>query len=329
MERSIDLKKALPLSLVAGFFITFLVVNPSRYIASVSRSLILFAKAVLPSLFPFLFFSSLLTCVGGGYLLGKVFAKPVSKIFHAPPVSGYVMILSLISGYPVGSKIICDLYQAGMLTTEDAKHITAFCSTSGPLFILGTVGATLFQSPYLGWVLLSCHVLGALINGILFRPKKQDFSPILPSVQQVDSLLDACIKNSVNTILAVGGYITIFGMIGDVLVDVGLVDLVGKILGFILSPFRVPNDLCYGVALSFIELTRGFDYIAESGVKTTTALPYLAGLLSLGGACITFQSMSFLSKCGIKASYYILTKLSQASITFGLSLLTCLAVNFG
>ena len=211
MERSIDLKKALPLSLIAGFFITFLVVNPSRYIASVSRSLILFAKAVLPSLFPFLFFSSLLTCVGGGYLLGKVFAKPVSKIFHAPPVSGY----------PVGSKIICDLYQSGMLTREDAKRITAFCSTSGPLFILGTVGATLFQSPYLGWVLLSCHVLGTLINGIIFRPKKQDFSPILPTVQAVDSLLDACIKNSVNTILAVGGYITIFGMIGDVLVDVG------------------------------------------------------------------------------------------------------------
>ncbi len=329
MERSIDLKKALPLSLVAGFFITFLVVNPSRYIASVSRSLILFAKAVLPSLFPFLFFSGLLTCVGGGYLLGIVFAKPVSKVFHAPPISGYVMVLSLISGYPVGSKIICDLYQSGMLTREDAKRITAFCSTSGPLFILGTVGASLFQSPYLGWVLLSCHVLGALVNGIIFRPKKQTFSPILPTVQSVDSLLDACIKNSVTTILAVGGYITVFGMIGDVLVDVGAVKLVGEILGFILRPLGAPSELCYGVALSFIELTRGFDYIAHAGIKTTTALPYLAGLLSLGGACITFQSMSFLSKCGIEARYYILTKISQALVTFGLAMLTCLFVNFG
>lgn len=329
MERSIELKKALPLSLVAGFFITFLVVNPSRYIESVSRSLILFAKAVLPYLFPFLFFSSLLTCVGGGYLLGVVFAKPISKIFHAPPVSGYVMILSLISGYPVGSKIICDLYQSGMLTREDAKHITAFCSTSGPLFILGTVGATLFQSPYLGWVLLSCHVLGSLINGIIFRPKKQTFSPVLHTVQAVDSLLDACIKNSVNTILAVGGYITIFGMIGDVLVDVGAVNLVSKILYAFLRPLGAPSDLCYGIALSFIELTRGFDYIAGAGIKTTTALPYLAGLLSLGGACITFQSMSFLSKCDISARYYILTKLSQALVTFGLAIATCLAVNFG
>ena len=106
-------------------------------------------------------------------------------------------------------------------------------------------------------------------------------------------------------------------------------DLVGNILGFILSPLGVTDNLCYGVALSFIELTRGFDYIAEVGIKTTTALPYLAGLLSLGGACITFQSMSFLNKCNISARYYILTKLSQASITFGLGVLTCLAVNCG
>ncbi|MGN0771183.1 MAG: hypothetical protein ACI4MI_01170 [Christensenellales bacterium] len=328
MERSVNLKKALPLSLVAGFFILFLIINPSRYMASVTRSLLLFAKAVFPSLFPFLFFSRLLTCIGGGYLLGNVFARPVSKVFHAPQLAGYVMILSLISGYPVGSKIICDLCDAGMITKADAKRITAFCSTSGPLFILGTVGATLFDCPTMGYVILACHIVATIINGIIFRPKNIPPSQIMPTPQAPDSVLDSCIKDSIATILAVGGYITIFGMIGDVLIDVGVVDVIADAMQTVLKYFEPSGLLSYGISLSLIELTRGFDYIASSGVDVKTALPFLAGLVSMGGACITFQSMGFLSKCGVSTPYYLLTKFSQSTITFTLAFIVCRFVNF-
>ena len=44
-----------------------------------------------------------------------------------------------------------------------------FCSTSGPLFMLGAVGAGMLSSPAAGAVIALAHYLGALLNGLLYR----------------------------------------------------------------------------------------------------------------------------------------------------------------
>lgn len=47
--------------------------------------------------------------------------------------------------------------------------MSAFCSTSGPMFIVGAVGIGMFESTKFGYILFLSHAISALINGLIFR----------------------------------------------------------------------------------------------------------------------------------------------------------------
>lgn len=58
-----------------------------------------------------------------------------------PGVAGFAYISSILSGYPTGAKILGELCEKGQIRRQDVRDILTFCSTSGPLFILGAVGS--------------------------------------------------------------------------------------------------------------------------------------------------------------------------------------------
>ena len=72
-------------------------------------------------------------------LFGKIIEKPVKKLFNVPGQGAIALIMGIISGYPVGAKIVCDLKKRNICTKEEAERLLAFTNNSGPLFILGTV----------------------------------------------------------------------------------------------------------------------------------------------------------------------------------------------
>ena len=149
-----------------------IVVNPAVYITSCLNGLVVWATVVLPALLPFMFFTKTLTELGVADILATKF-KLFPKIFKVPSVAIYVFILSILSGYPVGAKIVADLYENGSITKEEAYKITTFTSNSGPMFILGSVGIGMLASKKLGIIILISHILGALINGLLYRNHKE------------------------------------------------------------------------------------------------------------------------------------------------------------
>ena len=142
-----------------------IVVNPAVYITSCLNGLVVWVTVVLPALLPFMFFTKTLTELGVADILATKF-KLFPKIFKVPSVAIYVFVLSILSGYPVGAKIVADLYENGSITKEEAYKITTFTSNSGPMFILGSVGIGMLASKKLGIIILISHILGALINGL-------------------------------------------------------------------------------------------------------------------------------------------------------------------
>ena len=314
-------RKALPLSLIICFFILCLVINPQRYIESIFSGMVLFVKNVAPALFPFFFFTKLLTGLGMANSLGKALKRPISKLYNAPGESGYILVMSLISGYPIGAKLISDFYENGNFSVENCKKVSSFTSTSGPLFVVGTVGTLMFTSPKAGYVLFLCHALGALINGLLYRGRKSVAGiSAMPTAETDDKLLNNSITSSILSVLIVGGYIAIFSMIIDIAMDIKLVDALAFLLEKPLSLFGIPSEVASATVISMIEITRGCQAFAQSGVDIKKILPFVAGLLSFGGLSITFQSLTFLKNCKIKTHFYFLTKLTQAIITFLISL---------
>ena len=154
-------------------FMIMMLARPDYYLDSARRGLALFATSVLPSLFPFYFFSLLLTYIGAAKTVSGIFQKPVRLLYNAPKESAYVLLLSMLSGYPVGASMTAELYEAGKITEEEAKSIAAFASTSGPVFMLGTVGSAIFADVRIGAVILAAHYLAAIVNGLVFRVRKR------------------------------------------------------------------------------------------------------------------------------------------------------------
>lgn len=303
---------------------TALIADPARYTQSVFNGLKLFCVSVLPALFPFFFFTKLLTGFGVASSLGKICKKPVSFFYKAHPAGGYILAMSMMSGYPVGSKLLSELYASGTLDSTDVKKLSTFTSTSGPLFIVGTIGSGMLLSSAAGYLLLGTHYLAALINGLLYR-NVASAAPTtkysMASQKTIDDLLGESIYSAIISVLIVGGYIAIFNMVCDALIDVGFVSLLEKGIAPLLSFCSLPTEMARGIVLSFIEVTRGSLELSSCGAPLSAVLPFIGAFTAFGGLSIAFQSLTYLQKCKIKTSFYFLSKLTQAVLAFAVTYL--------
>ena len=166
-----------------SIFIIYILINmalfPSLYISRTLDGLSAWAFNVLPSVLPFIFFIKLLTSLNILEKFTKIFSVPCQKLFKTPASSSLVFFTSIISGYPVGAKMTAELFESGKISKSDAFKMCSFCSTSGPMFIIGTVGITMLGQAVYGYIIFFSHIIGALINGILYRNLKVNNDEIL------------------------------------------------------------------------------------------------------------------------------------------------------
>lgn len=149
------------LSVLLLFLLCLLFTAPARYAEACIQGMALWAKAVLPALFPFLILTGLLTKLGAAQKLADRLS-PLTEKIGLPGSAAYCLLVSLLSGYPVGSRTVADLYKGGAITREQAKRMSVLCSTSGPMFLVGSVGGAMFGSAAAGAVLLAAHLLAVI-----------------------------------------------------------------------------------------------------------------------------------------------------------------------
>lgn len=308
------MKKLVP-AIALLIFMLLMLVRPEYYIQSASKGLNLFATSVLPAIFPFYFCSLLLTKIGAAKTMSDIGKKPAKFLFNSPPEGAYIMTLSMMSGYPIGASMTAELYSHGIINTAQAKKIASFASTSGPVFILGTVGSAIFRNPAAGIIILFAHYLAAVLNGIIFRGKRNNTCPenyIAPSLD-VDNVLQESIASSTLSMLYVGGYIVLGGMLVD---TIDLLPLSALSAAMSDTGAGTLLSLLYGV----IEMTRGCISCAELGnLQLSCALA--CAIISFGGLSVMLQNFTFLSKCGMKIREVLIRKTVQALLGFGIAFL--------
>lgn len=288
-------------------FMGFMLAKPDYYLDSARRGLSLFASSVLPSLFPFYFCSLLLTYMGAVSAISKVGAKGVKLMYNAPKESAYVLFLSMLCGYPVGASTIYELYDAGAITQKDAKTVCSFCSTSGPVFMIGTIGGAIFSDGKVGVIVLIAHYLGAIVNGLIYRKKKSDpDAHVFAHADDVDGLLSKAISKATINMLYVGGYIVICGMIIDTLELVGIRNA--------LSGLGNASEPILSCIYSLIEMTRASIECSKCS-NLQLGVTLCTGAVSLGGLSVTMQNYTFLSKCGVGFFELLLKKGTQCALS--------------
>ena len=307
---------AMPLVIIV--FMGLMLAFPEYYIKATGRGLALFASNVLPSMFPFLFLNTMLSNTKAIPFINKALEKPVNKVFGVVKEGAFVLVSALICGYPVGAVTTARLYENGDISRDDAKRFLPFTSLAGPVFILSTV-SSVFGDKNVGLVVLISHYVGTFINGLLWqfvshtRARKRnhienDVAINTSSILYADSgksgghnLLGEAVTSSALSMLTVGGYIVLFGLVVDT---------------FALLPFWGDLPTILRVVFTFpIEMTRG---VVEA--STLTSLPLAVGFATLsvtfGGVSVLAQQYHFLSRCKCGVFDLILPKISQGILGF-------------
>ena len=225
------------LSIIFVLFTIGLVSFSNSNFVAARTGLKLWANNVVPSLLPFLIATNLLSHTNIINFLSQKSNKFMRPLFNVPGDAVYAFIFGLISGYPVGAKIVADLRNNDVCTKDEAERMLCFTNNSGPLFIIGTVGISLFSNTSIGFLLLITHILSALsiaiTLGILSRFKKKESISLTANISfssatnfqknkfatfsNLGEILSTAILESSKTLIMIGGFVVLFSVLISIL----------------------------------------------------------------------------------------------------------------
>lgn len=312
-KKVLQIKKLLLILVIFGL-IGLLIANPERYIAETKDGIKVWAATVLPSMLPFFFLTNLLTLTGSVTPLTKRVSPLAKFLYGADGIAVYIQTMSFLSGYPVGAKIIADLYKDKAISSAQAEKYSTFTSTSGPLFIVGAVAVGMYNNPTYGIILLSAHILSAVFVGIIFK-KLPDNGLIGGHIahQSYDSLLYEAIHAAIVSVLISGGFIAVFFTAAKIADDIKLLHP-AEMFFSLFSDRDTANALATGI----VECTKGAMALsAVSKGKMSAAL--CCGLITFGGLSVWIQSIAYLKQAGVKIRTFASAKLIQSVIAFLIS----------
>lgn len=291
---------------------------------AIKKGLSLWASSVVPALFPFFVATELLMNTTFVTLLGRFFNKIMKPLFNISGEGSFGFIMGLISGYPVGAKIACDFRQNNICSKEECERLLSFTNNSGPLFIVGTVGISMFGNSTIGLLLLITHILACITVGIIFRfwkfgKNSPDYARTKTSTSSkyknvtfsnLGEILGKSITNSISTILMIGGFVVIFSSVISILKSSGILNCLILILTPIFNFLHIDNSFIYGILTGLLEITNGISSIAGINIKHISANVIItAFLLGCGGLSVLLQVLSITSKTDLSIKPYIYGKL--------------------
>ncbi|HSQ87754.1 sporulation integral membrane protein YlbJ [Romboutsia sp.] len=313
------------------FLILGIIIFPNESIASAKEGLNIWTNVLIPSLLPFIIGANLIVDLKIVDLIGFIINPVTRFIFNVSGKGALVFVISTISGYPVGAKLASELRSNDQISKSEAQRLVSFCSTSGPLFIIGAVATGMFQNSSLGYLMITCHYLASISVGLFFRNHGKELIPrsshsLREDIQNVINarysnnegffvLFGNAIFNAVNTLLMIGGFVIVFSVIFKILSLFKIIFLLSYILYIPLSLFGVTKELCYAFISGLFEITIGCNKIAAVISTPEVLRATLASfLIGFSGLSILAQCCNFLAKTDINVGLYIFSKFLHGTL---------------
>ncbi len=300
--------------------ITYLIIFPETSIESIINGTNLFIKSVFPTLFPFLIFTNILTNYGGISILGRIFGKFLMKPLKISENCVFPIIISFICGYPLGIKYTNDLYNKKLISDNEFQRLTNIASNASPLFLIGTVGTVMLNSKSMGYLLIIGNYLSSILISY-FIPYKNDPIPNtkMEGVSYKNNfgyVIKLSLENALKTCAIVGGFIILFSLIKEILINNMFSHILFKNIPILKS-----------ILISIFEITNGIDMLSKINIPIYVKLSIISGFCSFSGICIILQCYSIVYNNKLfKLGKYIKYKLIQAIFSFLITFLLSLIV---
>ena len=298
------------LTLYLGIFLF-----PKTIVTSGSMAITIFKERLFPSVFPFFVLSFLLFHLPLRKQLCSLFQPLFSFLFHVSNNGVFVILMSIISGFPSGAKYISLFYQDKALNKEEATFLLSFTHFANPLFILGTCGL-LLKNQVLAFLIFICQLLSNFIIGFLMRPNnvKNDYLVTTKEPIVTDSFL-SCLVDAIEQAMGV-----ILFMLGSIMIFMFCSQVICK-----LYPF---SDFEKTWITGLLDLTSGVSLAAFLPVSSHKIALIMLCFITFGGMSVHLQVIYALEKTDISYFSFLKGRILQTGVACVLFLILSQALKF-
>lgn len=310
-----------------------LVIYPKEGVEAAIEGLKVFWDIVLPSLLPFFVLSEVMLGMGVVHFLGVILEPLMRPLFNVPGVGAFALSMGLAAGYPMDAVITGKFRRNGLCTRVEGERLLSFTNTADPLFIFGAVAVGMFGYPDLGIVLALAHYIASFTVGIVFKFYKKEESPkegkIDGSVSRsretgilrralgelfkarredgrpFGRLLGDAVKESMTTLLMIGGFIMLFSVLVKMLTVFGFFGILAPVFGGILRIFNLDPHLVQAIFYGILEIDLGSMAAGRAAAPLVDKAMVASWIIAWSGLCVHGQVASVIHDTDIKMGPYM------------------------
>ncbi len=335
--------------LMAGcaLFITIMILlYPSVAFRASIEGLRVWWEIVFPALLPFFVAAEVLMAFGVVHFIGVLLEPLMRPVFDVPGVGAFALAMGITGGYPIGAKITASLRRKGLCNQIEGERLASFTNTADPLFMSGAVAVGMFQSPELGGIISGVHYISAVIVGILLRLYGRTGSLRVPerdvrtkgnlfkrAKEELDKARQAdgrpvgqvfgdSVRDSISSLLVVGGFIMMFSVIIEVLTTSGILKLVEASLVFIARPLKVKDALISPMIRGFFEITLGTELASKAQAPLLDRLVITNAIIAWSGLSVFGQVSAMVSGTDIRMTPYFVSRFIHAAIAAAITVVS-------
>lgn len=270
---------------------------PQTVSAGVREGLHLCGEVMIPSMFPFLILSSFMLQSGIIDFFGRLLQPFFNKIFNVSGRGGGIFLISLLSGFPVGSNLISSALDRGIISQTEAKRLMMCCVNPGPAFVISAIGSSMLRSVRGGVIIFSSLTLSAVLmlffSRLFFHRYEIENDKISFENTPLSSAFVSSVTNSSYSMLFICAFITLFSCICKV---IGLLPLPEKAVEYLKM---------------MLEVSIGSNIAAGQG-----NIPLVCAVVGWGGVCVSMQVFSAVLKSEMKKTLFFLSRAINCALSF-------------
>lgn len=311
-----------------------MVIGPESAFRSAVTGLKVWWEIVFPALLPFFVGGQILMGLGVVHFMGVLMEPFMRPLFNVPGTGAFVIAMGLASGYPIGAVLTARMRREGLVTKVEAERLMSTANTADPLFMAGAVAVGMFGNPALAGLLMAAHYLGAIVTGLIlkfYRPGAPATPPLdgqqgfilsralraLTEARARDGrsfghLLGDAVRESVNTLLLIGGFIILFSVIIQMLREAGIVGMMATVLAWPLGRLGVDPATLPGLVSGVFEITIGSQAVAQADATQLQRVVVAGAVIAWSGMSVFGQVAAIIQGTDIALAPYILARVFHA-----------------
>ena len=284
--------------LIILFIYLGIFINPSLIIESGISSINIFKTKLFPSIFPFFVLASLSLELGIATKISNKLNPIFKRIFHVEGNSTFIILISIISGFPSGSKYISTSYKEKTIDKDTANYLLTFTHFANPLFVLGTCGIIL-NSLSLAYKILIIEILSNIILGIILRPKKVITLKEKNTIYNKNILeaLPKAINDAIKLLLFMLGSITFFMFFSKLLAN-----------------FLSLNSFLETIITGLLDMTSGISLVPTLTINSYLKALIILTFITFGSFSVHLQVLNNIKEEDLEYKYFFIGRILQTAI---------------